>query len=52
MRVLREVLLGLGLIAAGSLVTWGIAGWSADLARVVAGLLLAGLCVLFLAEVG
>lgn len=52
MKFLREVLLGVGLVAAAALVVWGVAGWSMDLARVVAGLLVAGIAVLFLAEVG
>lgn len=50
MKLLREGLLGLGLGLAGALVVWGVAGWSENLARIVAGLVITALCVLFLAE--
>lgn len=51
MKVVREALLGVGLGSAGLLIVWGVAGWSADFAKVVAGILLAALSILFLAEV-
>jgi hypothetical protein len=51
MKILRETTLALGLLVSGSFVIWGIAGWSENVARVVAGVLVAVFCVLFLAEV-
>lgn len=50
MSYVREALLALILLAAAGLVVYGIAGWSREAACIVAGILLAGLGVLFLSE--
>ena len=49
---LREILLALVLLVAGGLVVAGAAGLSVALAKVVAGVLLAGWAWLVLGEVG
>lgn len=49
---MREALLALGLIAAAALVVYGVSLVSLSAAFVVAGVLTAGLSVLFFAEVG
>lgn len=47
----REIALAAALVIAGSLVTAGVSDVSTPAAKIVAGLLLAGLAVLFLTEV-
>lgn len=51
LQILREALLAVALLAAGGLVVAGVAGWSHELALIVAGLILGGLSWLFLTEV-
>lgn len=50
MHILREVVLALILIAASAAVIDGVAGWSVPAAKIVAGVLAAGLAFLFLVE--
>lgn len=50
MHILREVVLALVLVAAAALVIDGVAGWSVSAAKIVGGVLAAGLAVLFLVE--
>jgi hypothetical protein len=47
----RELALALVLVLALGFVVWGVAGWSPELAKIVAGIGMAGLAVLFLVEV-
>ncbi|HMV75564.1 MAG TPA: hypothetical protein PKB00_13400 [Microthrixaceae bacterium] len=50
MHILREAVLAIILIGASALVVDGVAGWSVPAAKIVGGILAAGLAVLFLVE--
>lgn len=50
MHILREVVLALVLVAAAAVVVDGVADWSVPAAKIVGGILAAGLAVLFLVE--
>ena len=50
MHILREVVLALVLVATAAVVVDGVADWSVPVAKIVGGILAAGLAVLFLVE--